>query len=177
MQGMFLTACVAFFFFSGPVLHQLMQGVFLSAHTAFCFLLSRDQCFISKGYDATTHFETTVEDVLDMYKRITGGPSHTHTRTYARASHTSVHPSHARTHYSWDLTCASASWVGRADMGHWWGCVRCSHLLGVHALAWCGCTQNISAVSVCQASIRRGRCICRRCWAAPASLPLMIKGA
>jgi len=33
---------------------------------------SRDKCFISKGYDATSHFETTVEDVLEMYKRITG---------------------------------------------------------------------------------------------------------
>jgi Rab GDP dissociation inhibitor len=33
----------------------------------------RDGCFISKGYDPTTHFETTVDDVLDMYKRITGG--------------------------------------------------------------------------------------------------------
>ncbi|GFH14256.1 guanosine nucleotide diphosphate dissociation inhibitor, partial [Haematococcus lacustris] len=33
---------------------------------------SRDKAFISKGYDATTHFETTVEDVLSMYKRITG---------------------------------------------------------------------------------------------------------
>lgn len=32
----------------------------------------RDQAFISKGYDATTHFETTVDDVLDMYRRITG---------------------------------------------------------------------------------------------------------
>lgn len=32
----------------------------------------RDAAFISKGYDPTTHFETTVEDVLDMYKRITG---------------------------------------------------------------------------------------------------------
>jgi Rab GDP dissociation inhibitor len=31
-----------------------------------------DKCFISKGYDATSHFETTVEDVLDMYRRITG---------------------------------------------------------------------------------------------------------
>jgi hypothetical protein len=31
-----------------------------------------DGCFISKGYDATTHFETTVEDVLAIYKRITG---------------------------------------------------------------------------------------------------------
>eukprot|EP01025_Chloroclados_australasicus_P011397 TRINITY_DN1492_c0_g1_i3.p2 TRINITY_DN1492_c0_g1~~TRINITY_DN1492_c0_g1_i3.p2 ORF type:complete len:297 (+),score=41.16 TRINITY_DN1492_c0_g1_i3:534-1424(+) len=31
-----------------------------------------NKCFISKGYDPTTHFETTVEDVLDLYKRITG---------------------------------------------------------------------------------------------------------
>ena len=32
----------------------------------------KDGCFISKGYDATTHFETTVRDVLEMYTRITG---------------------------------------------------------------------------------------------------------
>ena len=32
----------------------------------------RDKAFISKGYDATSHFETTVEDVLEMYTRITG---------------------------------------------------------------------------------------------------------
>ncbi|EIE23141.1 rab GDP dissociation inhibitor protein [Coccomyxa subellipsoidea C-169] len=32
----------------------------------------RDKCFISKGYDATSHFETTVEDILEMYTRITG---------------------------------------------------------------------------------------------------------
>lgn len=38
-----------------------------------CARPHRDKCFISKGYDATTHFETTVEDVLEMYKRITGG--------------------------------------------------------------------------------------------------------
>jgi len=31
-----------------------------------------DACFISKGYDATTHFESTVLDVIDMYKKITG---------------------------------------------------------------------------------------------------------
>jgi Rab GDP dissociation inhibitor len=30
------------------------------------------QLFISKSYDATTHFETTCQDVLDIYKRITG---------------------------------------------------------------------------------------------------------
>ncbi|KAG2453118.1 hypothetical protein HYH02_002448 [Chlamydomonas schloesseri] len=33
---------------------------------------TKDKAFISKGYDATTHFETTVDDVLDMYRRITG---------------------------------------------------------------------------------------------------------
>jgi Rab GDP dissociation inhibitor len=32
----------------------------------------RDKAYISKGYDATTHFETTVEDVLSLYRRITG---------------------------------------------------------------------------------------------------------
>eukprot|EP00244_Chara_vulgaris_P001154 TRINITY_DN1179_c0_g1_i5.p1 TRINITY_DN1179_c0_g1~~TRINITY_DN1179_c0_g1_i5.p1 ORF type:complete len:446 (+),score=123.12 TRINITY_DN1179_c0_g1_i5:93-1430(+) len=31
-----------------------------------------DKCFISKSYDPTTHFETTVQDVLDLYTRITG---------------------------------------------------------------------------------------------------------
>lgn len=31
-----------------------------------------DGCFISKGYDASTHFESTVDDVLDMYRRMTG---------------------------------------------------------------------------------------------------------
>jgi Rab GDP dissociation inhibitor len=33
---------------------------------------SLDNCFISKSYDPTTHFETTVQDVLSMYSRITG---------------------------------------------------------------------------------------------------------
>lgn len=33
---------------------------------------SLDNCFISRSYDATTHFETTVQDVLAMYSSITG---------------------------------------------------------------------------------------------------------
>ena len=33
-----------------------------------------DKAFISKGYDATSHFETEIDDVLDMYRRITGKP-------------------------------------------------------------------------------------------------------
>ncbi|KAI5064185.1 hypothetical protein GOP47_0021252 [Adiantum capillus-veneris] len=31
-----------------------------------------DNCYISRSYDATTHFETTVQDVLAMYTAITG---------------------------------------------------------------------------------------------------------
>ncbi|KAL8133922.1 hypothetical protein AgCh_009111 [Apium graveolens] len=31
-----------------------------------------DNCFISTSFDATTHFESTVHDVIAMYKRITG---------------------------------------------------------------------------------------------------------
>ena len=33
-----------------------------------------DRCFISASYDATSHFETTSDDVLDLYKRVTGTP-------------------------------------------------------------------------------------------------------
>lgn len=35
---------------------------------------TKDKCFISTSYDATSHFETTVLDVLDIWKRITGSP-------------------------------------------------------------------------------------------------------
>merc|ERR1712178_181135 len=31
-----------------------------------------DNCFISTSYDATTHFDTTVQDVIAMYSKITG---------------------------------------------------------------------------------------------------------
>eukprot|EP01039_Chlorochromonas_danica_P008273 gene8273-9122_t len=31
-----------------------------------------DHCYISKSYDATSHFETAANDVLSLYKRITG---------------------------------------------------------------------------------------------------------
>jgi len=31
-----------------------------------------DGCFISKSFDATSHFETTSLDVMDLYKRVTG---------------------------------------------------------------------------------------------------------
>ena len=31
-----------------------------------------DKCFMSQAYDASSHFETMAEDVLALYKRITG---------------------------------------------------------------------------------------------------------
>lgn len=33
---------------------------------------SKDNLFISKSYDATSHFETTTDDVKDIYHRATG---------------------------------------------------------------------------------------------------------
>jgi len=33
---------------------------------------TKDQVFVSTSYDGTSHFETTSEDVLNVYKRITG---------------------------------------------------------------------------------------------------------
>jgi Rab GDP dissociation inhibitor len=33
---------------------------------------TKDNVFISKSYDATSHFETTTDDVQDIYKRATG---------------------------------------------------------------------------------------------------------
>jgi Rab GDP dissociation inhibitor len=31
-----------------------------------------DNLFITKSYDSTSHFESTIDDVLEMYKTITG---------------------------------------------------------------------------------------------------------
>lgn len=33
---------------------------------------SEDGCYISKSYDASSHFESTTADVLDLYRRVTG---------------------------------------------------------------------------------------------------------
>ena len=33
---------------------------------------NQDQIFISKSYDATSHFETTTDDVRDVYRRAAG---------------------------------------------------------------------------------------------------------
>lgn len=36
--------------------------------------LSLSQVFISSSYDATTHFETTCDDVVSIFERVTGAP-------------------------------------------------------------------------------------------------------
>lgn len=33
---------------------------------------SEDNCFISSSFDATSHFENDVSDMLALYKRVTG---------------------------------------------------------------------------------------------------------
>ncbi len=38
--------------------------------TKFVFICT--QIFVSRSYDATTHFETTCDDIKDIYKRMTG---------------------------------------------------------------------------------------------------------
>jgi len=53
----------------GPILEQ-----FVSITDTFEPLSDgkEDKIFISTTYDATSHFETTCEDVMDIYKRVTG---------------------------------------------------------------------------------------------------------
>ena len=41
-----------------------------------------DKCFISKSYDATSHFETAANDILSLYKRITGTGECMYVRMY-----------------------------------------------------------------------------------------------
>ena len=41
-----------------------------------------NRCFISKSYDATSHFETAANDILNLYKRITGKYVRTYVRTW-----------------------------------------------------------------------------------------------
>ena len=49
----------------------LLLQVFVSVSYDPLLLL---QVFVSVSYDATTHFETTCDDVLGMFERITGEP-------------------------------------------------------------------------------------------------------
>ena len=56
-----------------PLLRQVTGTVVQFVYACTLFVCGLFQIFISKSYDATTHFETTCTDVLDMYRRATGG--------------------------------------------------------------------------------------------------------
>ena len=52
---------------------NLARDPFLLLHLTGAFPLSPPvQIFISRSYDATTHFETTCDDIKDIFKRMTG---------------------------------------------------------------------------------------------------------
>lgn len=53
----------------GPVEHTFTQ---LSDVYAPLASGDADACYISKGYDETSHFEGLTADVLDLYRRVTG---------------------------------------------------------------------------------------------------------
>uniref|UniRef100_A0A0R3SNB4 GB1/RHD3-type G domain-containing protein n=1 Tax=Hymenolepis diminuta TaxID=6216 RepID=A0A0R3SNB4_HYMDI len=44
-------------------------SVLIMIFTCVCFTF---QIFVSSSYDATTHFETTCDNVLDIYERMMG---------------------------------------------------------------------------------------------------------
>ena len=49
------------------------MSVYLSVCVCVSVCLSvHIQVFISTSYDATTHFETTCDDVVSIYERVTG---------------------------------------------------------------------------------------------------------
>uniref|UniRef100_A0A8C4X0P3 Rab GDP dissociation inhibitor n=1 Tax=Eptatretus burgeri TaxID=7764 RepID=A0A8C4X0P3_EPTBU len=59
-----------------PALHLLepidQKFIFLSDLYEPIDLGKESQIFVSKSYDATTHFESTCQDIKDIYKRVTG---------------------------------------------------------------------------------------------------------
>lgn len=55
---------------SGPPPHQSIKFALKLNELYMTFVWL--QVFISRSYDATTHFETTCDDIKDIYKRMTG---------------------------------------------------------------------------------------------------------
>jgi len=49
----------------------MLMSAFSSTHDLL-FFSHLSQIFASRSYDATTHFETTCNDIKDIYKRMTG---------------------------------------------------------------------------------------------------------
>ncbi|KAI9168254.1 Rab GDP dissociation inhibitor alpha [Blastocladiella emersonii ATCC 22665] len=57
----------------GPIAEKFVSIVDLNEPTADG---TQDNVFVSKSYDATSHFETVCEDVFSLYKRVTGKDLH-----------------------------------------------------------------------------------------------------
>ncbi|KAF9582815.1 Rab GDP dissociation inhibitor alpha [Lunasporangiospora selenospora] len=53
----------------GPIVEQFVEIADISEPTDDG---TQDQIFVSKSFDATSHFETVCDDVKDLYKRVTG---------------------------------------------------------------------------------------------------------
>jgi Rab GDP dissociation inhibitor len=53
---------------------DIVQSRFISITPLYTPITSGrdDNIFITRSYDATSHFETVVDDVKDVYKRVTG---------------------------------------------------------------------------------------------------------
>ena len=58
----------------------------------------------AQGYDATSHFETEIHDVLDLYRRITGG------RCCSRVGCAALRWGAARGDVEWSLPCLQPVW-------------------------------------------------------------------
>ena len=67
----------------GPILDKFIFRVEVKTNSRFVSVTdlyvpiddgTKDHCYISKSYDATSHFETTTDDVKDIYLRIMGKP-------------------------------------------------------------------------------------------------------
>ena len=46
--------------------------IYIYRHTHLLIHANQVPCYVLQSYDATTHFESTVMDVLNMYTMITG---------------------------------------------------------------------------------------------------------
>ncbi|KAD2269217.1 hypothetical protein E3N88_41525 [Mikania micrantha] len=76
---------------------------------------SLDNCFISTSYDATTHFESTVIDVLNMYSMITGKGFN---RGCLGVVKTSTGANSTGLGSKSSLEAVKADWIGRRGQTH-----------------------------------------------------------
>ena len=64
------------YYFFVAVFNLLLSKTYRDSSIVYCNWsdIYYTQVFISTSYDATSHFETTCEDVLNLYEKVTGEP-------------------------------------------------------------------------------------------------------